>query len=121
MNIAEPTLIYQRAVTDLQPLLSAATVLRLNEPLSKRTTLRVGGPADLYIEPASEDDLARTVSYCTQHDIPWMTLGRGSNLLVRDGGIRGVVLCLAAPNFSTIDLTATEVRCGAGVRLRALA
>ena len=121
MSIAEPATVYSRALADLQPLLSSATVVRANEPLSKRTTLRVGGPVDLYIEPASEDDLSRTLRYCAQQNIPWMMLGRGSNLLVRDGGIRGVVICLASPNFSTIDVSADEIRCGAGVRLRSLA
>ena len=121
MSIAEPATIYRRALADLQPLLSAATVLRANEPLSKRTTLRVGGPADLYIEPASEEDLARTIRYCAQQSTPWMMLGRGSNLLVRDGGIRGVVISLASPQFSKIVLDETQVQCGAGVRLRSLA
>jgi UDP-N-acetylenolpyruvoylglucosamine reductase len=121
MSIAEPPTTYQRALAGLQPLLSAATVIRANEPLSKRTTLRVGGPADIYLEPATEEDLARTLRYCSDHGIPWMMLGRGSNLLVRDGGIRGVVVCLASPGFTKIDASAGKIQCGAGVRLRALA
>lgn len=105
----------------LRTRLSPTSIVRENEPLSKRTTLRVGGPADLYVEPAHESDLARTIELCRSHSIPWMLLGRGSNLLVRDGGIRGVVICLAAPAFSVIRIEGEKLFCGAGARLRNVA
>ena len=73
--------------------------MRRNEPLAKRTTLRVGGPADVYVEPASEADLAAVLKFCAARGVKFFVLGRGSNLLVRDGGIRGVVICLAQPAF----------------------
>ena len=57
--------------------------------------MRIGGPADVYIEPASEADLANLLKFCAGRDVPFFMLGRGSNLLVRDGGVRGVVICLA--------------------------
>jgi UDP-N-acetylenolpyruvoylglucosamine reductase len=97
------------------------TVVRQNEPLSHRTTLRVGGPADVYVEPASEEDLTRVVLACREDHVPFMILGRGSNLLIRDGGIRGVVVCLAHPFFSTIQVAGCDLRCGAGARLKAVA
>src|SRR5689334_10514814 len=97
MTVAEPQTLSRELFPLLKQRLSPAAVLRQHEPLSKRTTLRVGGPADLYVEPADETDLARVLQFCRTHKIPWMMLGRGSNLLVRDGGIRGVVICLAAP------------------------
>lgn len=106
---------------ELKPLLASATVVREREPLSKRTTLRVGGPADLYIEPAHEQDLASVVRFCTSKNVPLMMLGRGSNLLVRDGGIRGVVVSLAAPAFSLLRVDEQHIHAGAGVRLRSLA
>jgi UDP-N-acetylenolpyruvoylglucosamine reductase len=108
-------------VRELKPGLSPATVLRENELLSKRTTLRVGGPADLYVEPASEEDLAFVLRFCKSRGVPWMMLGRGSNLLVRDGGIRGMVICLAGAEFNQLGIDGTRVRSGAGVRLRTLA
>ena len=77
---------------EIGALLGPQSVLRCNEPMSKRTTLRVGGPADVYVEPASEDELARVARFCSDRAIPFFVLGRGSNLLVRDGGIRGVVV-----------------------------
>ena len=105
----------------LREVLSPATIVRANEPLSRRTTLRVGGPADLYVEPASEEDLALVLKLCGEHDLPFMMLGRGSNLLVRDGGIRGVVVCLAQPFFSRIEIRGAELLCGAGARMRNVA
>jgi UDP-N-acetylenolpyruvoylglucosamine reductase len=121
MSLVESPLQIRSMVSALKPLLSAQTILRENEPLSKRTTLRVGGPADLYLEPANENDLAVVLRHCKQNAVPWMMLGRGSNLLVRDGGIRGVVICLATPAFNSLRINEGEVFAGAGVRLRTLA
>jgi UDP-N-acetylenolpyruvoylglucosamine reductase len=96
-------------------------VVRQNEPLGKRTTLRVGGCAEVYVEPSSEDDLARVVQTCHEEGVSFMMLGRGSNLLVRDGGIRGIVVCLAHPDFCAIAVRECDLRCGAGAKLKAVA
>lgn len=56
------------------------------------TTLRVGGPADALVDPVDPWEVARVVAWCRSRGVPWLPMGRGSNLLVRDGGIRGVVL-----------------------------
>ena len=98
---------------------SPQAVVRSDEPLAKRTTLRVGGPADLYVEPASEPDMAEVVRLCAQQGVPFLVLGRGSNLLVRDGGYRGVVICLAQPAFCRIEVRNGRLACGAGARLKA--
>ena len=100
---------------------SAGTVVRRDEPLARRTTLRVGGPADDYIEPAFEADLAAVVRLCAAHALPFIVLGRGSNLLIRDGGIRGLVLCLSHANFSRLEIQGDKLRAGAGVKLKTLA
>lgn len=105
---------------ELKALLPNSAV-RQDELLAKRTTLRVGGRADVCLEPASEDDLARAVQFCRQADVPFMVLGRGSNLLVRDGGVRGVVICLSQPAFSRIETNPPHLHCGAGARLKAVA
>jgi UDP-N-acetylenolpyruvoylglucosamine reductase len=97
------------------------SVVLEDEPLAKRTTLRVGGCADVYVEPSSEEDLARAIQTCGEERVPWMLLGRGSNLLIRDGGVGGVVICLAHPGFSSIEVTGCELRCGAGAKLKAVA
>jgi len=89
--------------------------------MAKHTTLRVGGPADVYVEPASEADLAAILKFCGEHSVKFFILGRGSNLLVRDGGFRGVVICLAQPEFSRIEIDGERLRCGAGARLKNVA
>mgnify|MGYP003331795735 CR=1 FL=1 len=61
--------------------------------LRQRTTLRVGGPADLYVEPTDETDLATVLRFCHDRDVPFFLLGSGSNLLIRDGGIPGAISC----------------------------
>jgi len=101
--------------------LSADSVIRADEPLAKRTTLRVGGRADLYIEPASESDLAQVLNLCGELHLPFIVLGRGSNLLIKDGGIRGVVICLAHRQLAQVDVQGEHLHCGAGAKLKAVA
>jgi len=114
-TMTRPTRIFD----ELKALLPQSAV-RQDEPLAKRTTLRVGGRADVCLEPVSEDDLAAAVRFCHQAAVPFLILGRGSNLLVRDGGIRGVVICLSHPNLSRIEADRPHLRCGAGARLKAV-
>jgi UDP-N-acetylmuramate--alanine ligase len=107
---------------ELQAALSATAVVRRDEPMSRRTTLRVGGPADFYVEPANEDDLRAVLRLCAGREIGWRLLGRGSNLLVRDGGFRGVILSLAQARFSRIEAEPdNRLRCGAGAKLKDVA
>jgi len=103
---------------ELAARVSRATLIRRDEPLAKHTTMRIGGPADVYIEPASEADLANVLKFCADRDVPFFILGRGSNLLVRDGGVRGVVLCLAHAHFSRIEIVGERLHCGAGAKLK---
>ncbi len=65
-----------------------------NEPMSRHTSLRVGGPADLFAVPEDAEDLQNLVNHLGKQEIPWMAIGRGYNLLVRDKGIRGAVISL---------------------------
>ena len=108
-------------VAELAAQVSARAVIRANEPLAKRTTLRVGGMADLYAEPAEEEDLAAILRFCARHELRFFVLGRGSNLLVRDGGFRGVVICLSQADFCRIEIREARVHCGAGAKLKAVA
>ncbi len=100
---------------------SPATVIRRDEPLAKRTTMRVGGPADVFVEPASDADLAAVVKFCGEQRQEFFVLGRGSNLLVRDGGFRGVVISLATAHFSRVTVDGERLRCGAGAKLKEVA
>jgi UDP-N-acetylenolpyruvoylglucosamine reductase len=101
--------------------LSAGTRICFDEPLARHTTLRVGGPADVYVEPAGDSELALVLEFCAQNRVHWFILGRGSNVLVKDGGFRGVVICLAAESFRRIEVASREMHCGAGARLKAVA
>lgn len=105
----------------LKSLLSADSILRFDEPMARRTTLRVGGPADCYVEPAGEEDLSAVVRFCAEHDVPWTAIGRGSNLLVRDGGVRGVVIGFNRPYFQEIAVEADHITARAGVKLKMVA
>jgi UDP-N-acetylenolpyruvoylglucosamine reductase len=78
----------------------------------------VGGPADTYVEPATEADLAAVLKFCRERSLEIFMLGRGSNLLVRDGGFRGVVICLAQPYFNRVEMDGQRLRCGAGAKLK---
>ena len=95
---------------------------KLYEPMAKHTTLLIGGPAQFWIEPHSFYGFAFLVDYCRERGIPVRVVGRGSNLLVRDGGIRGAVIRPTGGAFSEVSLgTRGEITAGAGVRLKKLA
>lgn len=95
---------------------------KLYEPMGKHTTLLVGGPAQFWMEPHSFYGFAFLVGYCRERGIPVRVVGRGSNLLVRDGGIRGAVIHPAGGVFSEVSVgTRGEISSGAGVRLKKLA
>ena len=101
--------------------LDADSILRVFEPMERHTTLRVGGPADLWAEPATVETLARLLSCAREHGVPVTVVGRGSNLLVRDLGIRGLVIHPARGVFTRLEVEGTRIRVGAGVRLRQIA
>lgn len=82
-----------------------------NAPLADQTWFRVGGPAEILYRPADEEDLAFFLAHCPA-DIPVMVIGAASNLLVRDGGVSGVVIKLT-PAFATIRVENEELRAGA--------
>ena len=95
---------------------------KLYEPMSRHTTLLVGGPAQYWVEPHSFYGFAFLVDYCRERGIPVRVVGRGSNLLVRDGGIRGAVIRPTGGVFSEVTVgVRNEVTAGAGVRLKKLA
>ena len=95
---------------------------KLYEPMSRHTTLLVGGPAQYWMEPHSFYGFAFLVDYCRERGIPVRVVGRGSNLLVRDGGIRGAVIHPTGGVFSEASIdNRGHVTAGVGVRLKKLA
>ena len=91
-----------------------------NEPMSRHTSWRVGGPAEIFFRPASVDDLARFLSELNA-DVPVFWFGLGSNLLVRDGGLPGVVIAAAGIFTELAQTEALTVRAGASVPCTQLA
>ncbi|EEE43643.1 UDP-N-acetylmuramate dehydrogenase [Roseibium alexandrii] len=92
-----------------------------NQPLSAVTWFRTGGPAQLMFQPADEDDLAVFLKKLPK-DIPVLSVGLGSNLLIRDGGLKGVVVRLSAKGFGQIEeLGNNRLRAGAAVPDKRLA
>ena len=103
----------------LQSVMGAGRI-KLYEPLSKHTTMRIGGPAQFWVEPESEEGFADLVRHCFDENIPLMVIGRGSNLLVRDGGIPGVVAHLSRGDFQRHEVNGTEITAGVGVKFKQL-
>ena len=88
-------------------------------PLARLTTIRTGGAAELFARPGTVEELERLLAWADaeQHEVG--VVGSGSNLLVADGGVRGLVLKLDK-ELSTIELEGTQIRCGGGARLPAV-
>ncbi len=91
-----------------------------NEPMSRHTTFRVGGPADALFFPASVDELRAAMAAAKVAGIPVSLIGNGSNLIVRDGGIRGLVIAMGDP-FSEVRVEGACARAQAGARLSSVA
>lgn len=78
--------------------------IKFNEPLYKRTTFKIGGFARFWAEPKDIDDLRSLLDLSKKKSLPLFVMGKGSNLLVKDEGYRGMVICLNSPYFKRIDL-----------------
>jgi len=89
------------------------------EPLDKYTSFGIGGPADIMVFPEGAADVQAALRLCREERVPYLVLGGGSNLLVRDGGFRGVVLHLEGV-FTQLNVEGKRVWAGAGVRLSRL-
>ena len=109
------------ALLDEMQTVMGAGVVKLYEILAKHTTMRVGGPAQFWAEPETEEGFSRLVKFATERGVPLFVMGRGSNLLVRDGGIRGIVVHLHRGEFRKIEVRDGRITAGAGVKQKELA
>ena len=101
--------------------LSTGTKVKREEPLAPKTTMRVGGAARLYAEPATTDDLRALWRGAHARGIEVFLLGRGSNLIVPDEGVDGLVMALAHPVWATFEMRpGGRIWAGAGLRLKNL-
>ncbi len=105
----------------LKEVVGEAGEVRLYEPLAKHTTLRVGGPAQFWVEPRTEAAFAELIRFCRRENLPLFVIGRGSNLLVRDGGIRGVVVRPCGGDFDRVEVNDGEITAGVGAKLKQVA
>ncbi len=90
-----------------------------NEPMSAHTSFGIGGPADIMAVPRTLEELFALLDLCSTRNIPSMIIGRGTNLLVRDGGISGVVICLDSA-CANLKANAPAISAGAGISLNRL-
>ncbi|ADL07613.1 UDP-N-acetylmuramate dehydrogenase [Thermosediminibacter oceani] len=94
--------------------------VKMNELMKHHTSFRIGGPADIMVLPQSSEEIKKALMLCRQKDIPVFIMGNGTNLLVRDKGIRGVVIKIAQ-NFNDVEVKGNTIRSKAGVFLSVVA
>ncbi|MGM0688261.1 MAG: UDP-N-acetylmuramate dehydrogenase [Bacillota bacterium] len=94
--------------------------VKINEPMSNHTSWQVGGPADYYVCPADQSELIEIVRFSRKHELPLFILGNGTNLLVLDGGIRGMVVNIGEA-FSNITRYDNSLVAGSGTSMTILA
>lgn len=105
-------------LTELQNVMGGSGIF-MEEPMKKHTTFRVGGPADVLVQP-DETALAAILTLCRQYHVPYSFIGNGSNLLVGDKGIRGVVIEMTDP-MGNIEVDGTKITAQAGAMLSKIA
>jgi len=94
--------------------------VRTDEMLKNYTTMRIGGPADVFIEPHNTTDLERIVLFAKDRKVPLKIIGAGSNILFSDKGYQGIVVWLKSEFFRNIEIKGETVRAGAGAKLSEL-
>jgi UDP-N-acetylmuramate dehydrogenase len=92
-------------------------IVRQAEPLAQHTWFQLGGAAEYFAEPRDAEELARLLRRCREEELPVRLLGGGSNVLVRDEGVPGVVVRLSAPEFAKIEIQGRRVSAGGGAKL----
>ena len=105
-------------LTELENIMAGSGIF-MEEPMKKHTTFRVGGSADVLVQP-DETTLAAVLGLCRQHNVPYSFIGNGSNLLVGDKGIRGVVIEMTEP-MGNIEVHGTRITAQAGAMLSKIA
>lgn len=90
-----------------------------DEPMKKHTSFKIGGPVDLMLIPENEEQLLNGIKLCRSHQIDFYIMGNGSNLLVKDGGMRGVVIKISE-GLNDIQIQGNKIYCEAGALLTAV-
>lgn len=95
-------------------------IIRENEPMKNHTTFKIGGPVDLMVFPGNYDDIKNTLIFGHQHNIPVLVFGLGSNILVRDKGLRGIAIKIGN-NLKKVEINGSSIYAEAGIQLSQLA
>lgn len=90
--------------------------IKLDEPMKKHISFRVGGPADILVKPTTEQQLSDIIKLIKKENVPYLIIGNGSNLLIKDGGIRGVVIEISN-NFNHFEIEGNKIKIQAGALL----
>ena len=93
--------------------------VKIDEPMKKHISFKVGGPADFLVKPKTEEELAKVIKFAKEENIPYLVIGNGSNLLVKDGGIRGIVIELS-DNFNDFEIEGNIIKAQSGALLSIL-
>lgn len=91
------------------------SLIKVNEPLKKYTFTKTGGNADFYLSPTSYTEVQKIIEFAYNNQIPLTFLGNGSNIIIRDGGIRGIVISLL--QFNQITVKNQSITCGSGAAI----
>jgi len=124
-NVHEITAAIARDLTILKELAGVLdepeACLKLYEPMNRHTTIRIGGPAQFWVEPQTVAGMARLLGFARERNLPIRVVGRGSNLLIRDGGIPGLVIHPRRGDFDAVRVQGTLIEAGVGARLKKIA
>lgn len=93
--------------------------IKIDEPMKKHISFKVGGPADFLVKPKTEEELSQVIKFVKEEKIPFIVIGNGSNLLVKDGGIRGIVIELS-DNFNNYEIKGNIIKAQSGALLSIL-
>ncbi|MCF7947065.1 MAG: UDP-N-acetylmuramate dehydrogenase [Spirochaetia bacterium] len=102
-------------VGDIVKKINISGQVKLHEPMSRHTSFKIGGPADIYTVPADEADIVLIAGVAQSEGVPLFVLGDGANILVSDKGIRGIVLDMS--QFAAIQVKGQQLHCGAGAEI----
>lgn len=93
--------------------------IKVDEPMKKHISFKVGGPADFLVKPKTEEELSQVIKFAKKENIHFIVIGNGSNLLVKDGGIRGMVIELS-DNFNNYEIEGNIIKAQSGALLAVL-
>jgi UDP-N-acetylmuramate dehydrogenase len=102
---------YKDFSTKLYNILTAENIL-IDEPMKNHTSFKVGGPADALVTPESYEEVVNVIKLCNENKVPYYILGKGSNLIVRDGGFRGIIIKLTKLDEITVEAERITVQSG---------